>query len=231
MWKKSLSPRSKRKRKTTSRDWDRIFAVLRGEYETQPSPSLNQLTDGGSSPWQILVATILSLRTKDAVTVAASRKLFAVAPDPRSTRHLTAPELEQLIYPAGFYRTKARQIVAIAELLEPRDEVPATRERLLELPGVGRKTANLVLNLAFGVDAICVDTHVHRIPNRLGWISTATPEESEKALEAVWPQSHWIEANALLVSFGQQTCTPVLPRCSVCPFEQECERKGVGKSR
>lgn len=166
------------------------------------------------------------------MTLATSRRLFAVAPDPAATRGLAEEQIAERIFPAGFYRTKARQILSIAHLLAPhQDRVPPTREGLLALPGVGRKTANLVLNLAFGVEAICVDTHVHRIPNRLGWISTCTPEESEQALEALWPRRHWIEANGLLVSFGQEVCTPVSPRCSICVFRTDCQRKGVEKSR
>jgi endonuclease-3 len=146
-------------------------------------------------------------------------------------RALSAEAVEQLIFPAGFYRTKAAQLRAIARLLAEKDEVPRTRDGLLALPGVGRKTANLVLNLAFGLDAICVDTHVHRIPNRLGWIDTKTPEQSEAALEALWPRQHWIEANGLLVSFGQSVCTPLSPRCSLCPFRPDCEQRGVRKAR
>jgi len=209
-----------------------VFQVLRDQAASAPSPSLNILTDAGSTPWQILVSTILSLRTRDEVTLAASARLFALAADPASTRGCSEEAIAAAIFPAGFYRTKARQILAIASLLEPlADQVPATREALLAWPGVGRKTANLVLNLAFGVEAICVDTHVHRIPNRLGWITTRTPEESEVALEALWPSRHWIEANGLLVSFGQHVCTPTSPRCSICPFRSHCLRKGVEKSR
>jgi endonuclease-3 len=164
--------------------------------------------------------------------VAASNRLFEVAPDVPATRKLEPEKLEKLIFPVGFYRQKSKQILDIAHRLQAKgDRVPATREELLGLPGVGRKTANLVLNLAFGVEAICVDTHVHRIPNRLGWISTKTPEESEMELEALWPRKHWIEANALLVSFGQQTCTPVSPHCAGCPLSHGCERRGVVKSR
>lgn len=224
-------PRKKRK-KTNRESWDEVFAVLREHAASRPSPSLNVLTEAGSTPWQILASTILSLRTRDEVTLSASRRLFALAADPGATRRLPEETVAQVIFPVGFYRTKARQLLAIASLLESRsDTVPSTREELLPLPGVGRKTANLVLNLAFGVDAICVDTHVHRIPNRLGWIATRTPEESEAALEALWPRSHWIEANGLFVSFGQEICTPLSPRCSICPFHGHCKREGVVKSR
>lgn len=220
---------------TTTRsdqDWEVCFAELRRQAASRPSPSLNVLHAEGSTPWQILVSTILSLRTRDEATLETSRRLFQVAPDPAATRSLTDTRIAELIFPAGFYRTKARQILAIADLLKDRAEVvPSTREELLAYPGVGRKTANLVLNLAFGVPAICVDTHVHRIPNRLGWIATDTPEQSEQALEALWPRRHWIEANGLLVSFGQEICTPLSPRCSICVFRSNCPRKGVEKSR
>ena len=226
----SSPPRPKRKRTTKNRDWEAIFSVLRQAYEARPRPSLNVLTDTGSTPWQILAATILSLRTKDEVTLQASRNLFTKAPDPGSLRALSESEIAKAIYPAGFYQTKARQLLAISHLLESRgDRVPATKEGLLALPGVGPKTANLVLNLAFGVEEICVDTHVHRIPNRLGWIATTTVEESELALRALWPRQHWIEANALLVSFGQTVCTPVSPRCSTCPFAPDCDQRGRGE--
>jgi len=172
------------------------------------------------------------LRTKDQTTLDASRRLFAAAPDPAATRALTEEAVAALIFPVGFYKTKARQLKTIADLLARwNDEVPRTREELLELPGVGRKTANLTLNLAFGIDAICVDTHVHRISNRLGWIKTDTPEESETALEAVLPRRHWIEANELLVSFGQTTCQPVSPWCSKCPLTRDCPRVSVTRSR
>jgi len=145
---------------------------------------------------------------------------------------MSEDDLAQTIYPVGFYRTKARHILTIARSLEASgDQLPQTREGLMAWPGVGRKTANLVLNLAFGIDAICVDVHVHRIPNRLGWIDTKTPEESEQALEALWPQKYWMEANQLLVSFGQTVCTPLSPRCSTCPFRGDCKRKGVQKTR
>lgn len=231
--KKNSVPRLRKKRKkTNSESWDAVFGVLRDQAASRPSPSLNVLTDAGSSPWQILVSTILSLRTRDEVTLATSSRLYTLAADPAATRSLAQEIIEQAIFPAGFYRTKARQILAIAHLLKPlKDQVPSDRDILLTWPGVGRKTANLVLNLAFGIEAICVDTHVHRIPNRLGWITTRTPEESEVALEALWPRKHWIEANGLLVSFGQEVCTPTSPRCSICPFRSHCLRKGVERSR
>lgn len=185
---------------------------------------------------------MISLRTKDDVTLAASRRLFAAAGTPAELASLDEEEIARLIYPAGFYRMKAGNIREVARTVARQGTVPDTLELLTALPGVGRKTANLVLNLGFGIPAICVDTHVHRIANRLGWIATRTPDETERALMALMPARHWIETNELLVAFGQQVCTPVSPRCSACPFRGPgddrrsgarpiCRRVGVTKSR
>ena len=184
-------------------------------------------------PFRLLVACVISLRTKDAVTAAASARLFAVAATPRAVAALPESRIAKLIFPAGFYRTKARQIREIARrvAVEHDGRVPAGREALLGLPGVGRKTANLVLGLGFGVPAICVDTHVHRIANRLGLVRTRTPEQTEHALEEVLPERYWIDINDLLVTFGQQVCHPTSPRCSSCPLAARCPRTGVTRSR
>ena len=146
---------------------------------------------------------------------------------------LSKEEIEKAIYPAGFYRNKAQNILAISQILIDQYEgkVPPNQQKLLELPGVGIKTANLTLNLGFGIEAICVDIHVHRISNRIGWIATKTPEESEKALQLVMPREFWIPLNEILVSFGQTICTPVSPFCSRCPIYNDCQRVGVTKSR
>ena len=184
-------------------------------------------------PFRLLVACIISLRTKDQVTAEASARLFARASTPAALAALPEKTIARLIYPAGFYNTKARQIRAIARSIarERAGRVPSTREELLALPGVGRKTANLVLGLGFGTPAICVDTHVHRISNRLGLVGTRTPEETEAALENVLPQRYWIDINDLLVTFGQNVCHPTSPRCSTCPLTDRCPRVGVGRSR
>lgn len=184
-------------------------------------------------PFRLLVACIISLRTKDAVTSQASARLFACAATPQSIAELGEEEIARLIFPAGFYRTKARQIRAIAAtLLEQQGaNVPPDRDALLALPGVGRKTANLVLGLGFGIPAICVDTHVHRISNRLGLVATRTPEQTELALERVLPRGEWIDINDLLVTFGQQVCHPTSPRCSTCSLASRCPRVGVTRSR
>ena len=184
-------------------------------------------------PFAVLVSTMISLRTKDEVTAAASSRLLARAGGPAALAALSEAVIARLIFPAGFYRTKARHLRAAARLLLQRHggRVPKSMEDLLALPGVGRKTANLVRNLGFALDGICVDTHVHRISNRLGWVRTRTPLETERALEKVLPRRWWIPVNGLLVAFGQRTCTPQSPKCSACPVRRHCARVGVTRSR
>ncbi len=189
--------------------------------------------ESSRSPYRLLVACVISLRTKDEVTSAASRRLFALADNVDLLADLEEDRIAQAIYPAGFYNTKARQLRQIAAIL--RDdfggEVPATEADLLALPGVGRKTANLVLGLGFGKPAICVDTHVHRISNRLGLVRTKTPEQTERALTGVLPRDLWIPINDLLVTFGQNRCHPISPRCASCVLADLCPRIGVTRSR
>ena len=186
-----------------------------------------------SDPFQVLVATVLSARTKDPVTNAAMERLWPRASTPQAILALDRTELAALLKPVGFYETKARQLQELAQLLFDKHDgqVPSSREELLELPGVGRKVANLVLNICFDFPAICVDTHVHRIANRLGWVETDTPEQSERALEALVPQSHWAMLNRVLVNHGQQVCQPVSPFCSLCQLAGACPRLGVSRSR
>ena len=204
-----------------------------GEARAAVRPTTLAKVERRRDPFRLLVACVISLRTKDAVTAQASARLFAVAATPRAVARLREARIARLIFPAGFYNTKARQIRAIARQVEAAHggAVPADRDELLALPGVGRKTANLVLGLGFGVPAICVDTHVHRISNRLGLVRTRTPEQTEHALEAVLPRRDWIEINDLLVTFGQHTCHPTSPRCSSCPLAVRCPRHGVTRSR
>jgi endonuclease-3 len=184
-------------------------------------------------PWAVLVSTILSLRTKDEVTLAASRRLLAKAPGPRELAALSEAGIARLAYPAGFYRTKAANLKKIAAILLAgcKGEVPADMDALLALPGVGRKTANLVLIEAFDLPGICVDVHVHRISNRAGWVSTKTPEETEMALREILPRKYWKGINALLVLYGQNLCRPVSPYCSRCVIKKHCKRIEVGRSR
>ena len=184
-------------------------------------------------PYFVLISTVISLRTKDDVTIKASRRLFEVASTPSDMLKLSNEQIEQLIYPAGFYKRKAHQIKEISKILVEKysGKVPSDPEALMALPGVGLKTTNLTLNLGFGIDAICVDCHVHQISNRLGWIKTKTPEESEKALMRIMPKRFWIPLNELLVSYGQEVCTSVSPKCSLCPQNATCPKVGVTHSR
>jgi endonuclease-3 len=181
-------------------------------------------------PFQILIATLLSARTQDATTLAASTRLFQVARTPDAVLQLTTRQIERLIYPVSFYRNKARHVKAASRVLLERfsGRVPATLEELLMLPGVGRKTANLVLILAFRSDrSICVDTHVHRISNRLGWVRTRTPEETEQALYRACAPQWWPYINQYLVTWGQNVCRPVYPRCASCALAASCPKTGV----
>lgn len=209
------------------RDWDRELTVI--SDSVQPFSAAVQ----PDSPWNVLVATIISLRTKDAVTLESSRRLLSRASDPRQLLELGQQTVEKLIYPAGFYRKKAENLVRISEILIDRyhAEVPSDRDALMDLPGVGLKTANLVLSVGFGIPAICVDIHVHRIANRRGWIATGTPDQSEAQLRTVLPQKWWILVNHILVVFGQNICTPVSPHCSRCPVREDCPRTGVQRFR
>ena len=214
-------------------EWDYIVETLRKISKDSVTPTVFDYSYRRSTPFQILISTIISLRTKDPVTYASSERLFANAPDPVSILSLDRSEISELIYPAGFYRRKADNIKQIANILmeEYNGKVPKNLEDLLKLPGVGRKTANLTLGLGYGIPALCVDTHVHRIPNRMGWVDTKTPEKTEFALVKILPQKYWIEINELLVAFGQTICTPVSPKCSLCPFKDLCQKVGVEKSR
>ena len=183
-------------------------------------------------PFQVLIATLLSARTQDATTLAASTRLFKVARTPRTMAVLTVRQIERLIYPVSFYRHKARHVKATCRVLVERfgGRVPATMDELLVLPGVGRKTANLVLILAFKSQRhICVDTHVHRISNRLGWVRTRTPDETERALYAAIADRWWPYVNLYLVTWGQNVCRPIYPRCSGCVLRPWCPRAGVTK--
>ena len=186
-----------------------------------------------SDPFRVLIACILSLRTQDTTTGPASARLFAVAETPEQLLRLSPRRIEQLIFPVGFYHTKARVILGICRDLLDRfgGHVPDEIDDLLRLKGVGRKTANLVVTMGYGKPGICVDTHVHRISNRLGYVKTRTPEATEMALRARLPRRYWIGYNDLLVSFGQNVCTPISPRCSLCPVRALCRRVGVTTSR
>ncbi|HVH28514.1 MAG TPA: endonuclease III [Vicinamibacterales bacterium] len=205
--------------------------TLAREIDGLELPAVEKISDSQEEdPFQVLIATLLSARTQDATTLAASTRLFRIARTPRSMARLTARRIERLIYPVSFYRNKARHVRATCELLVSRfgGRVPTTMEELLTLPGVGRKTANLVLILSFkSLKNICVDTHVHRISNRLGWVRTGTPEETEQALYRSTPDRWWPYINLYLVTWGQNVCRPLYPRCGTCAIARWCQRVGV----
>lgn len=214
-------------------DWERQVKLIRRCILGSEEPSVSKIAAGKRDPFRVLISTIISLRTKDAVTSASAGRLFELADGPEAMCRLPEKKIAETIFPAGFYRQKARQIKECSRIIMDRHNggVPGSRDELLKLPGVGLKTANLTLNLGFGIDAICVDTHVHRISNRLGWVRTKTPDDTEGELAKVLPRKYWIEINSLLVTFGKSVCTPVSPFCSTCPLEPECPRIGVTRSR
>ena len=199
--------------------------------EHLPQPLIDQMHAAGS--FKVLIATLLSLRTRDETTAIVAPRLFAIAETPAQMAALDEHHIAELIYPVGFYRNKARDIKAICTILITKynGNVPTTMDELLALPGVGRKTANLVLAIGHNIPAICVDIHVHRICNRWGYLDTKTPEETEMALRRDLPESAWIAINGLLVTLGQQICHPVSPRCSQCPVADVCARRGVTRQR
>jgi endonuclease-3 len=214
-------------------DIDRFMAVLEEHYPTWSAPIITFIAQRGASPFEILASTLLSLRTKDLVTAEASARLFEAARTPQEILALDSEAIERLIYPVGFYKTKARRLRQISAILMERHEgrVPEDLDALLALPGVGRKTANLVRVEGFGLDGICVDTHVHRISNRVGYVRTRTPEQTEMRLRGKLPRRYWGRYNEILVAFGQVICQPVSPWCSRCPAFTLCPRVGVGRSR
>jgi endonuclease-3 len=222
-----------RARRTEPGTLERSIAAMRAAVAGGGAASVTEIANRDRDPFRILISTILSLRTKDAVTAAASERLFALASTPRELAALDARRIERAIYPAGFYKTKARTVRETARRIDREFDgrVPDTIEALLTFKGVGRKTAALVVSLGYGRDAICVDTHVHRISNRLRWVDTRTPAETERALMIVLPRRHWIGINDTMVSFGQRVCLPVSPRCSLCPLSADCPRHGVVRHR
>jgi endonuclease-3 len=223
--------KKKTARSVTARQVDRVMRTLSRAIDGMELPAIEKISDAqAEDPFQILIATALSARTQDATTHAASTRLFRRARTPRTMAKLSIGEIEQLIYPVSFYRNKARNVKACCEELVERfgGRVPSTLEELVTLPGVGRKTANLVMILAFrSRQNICVDTHVHRISNRLGWVQTMLPEETERALYLVAPRRWWASINLYLVTWGQNVCRPIHPRCRDCVIAPDCPRIGV----
>jgi endonuclease-3 len=215
------------------RSVSRALAVLRREAPAWNAPIVGFIAMQSRDPFKTLISCILSLRTKDQTTLVASERLFARADTPAKMLRLSARTLERLIYPVGFYRTKARVIRGICrDLIDKfQGRVPDEIDLLMTLKGVGRKTANLVVTEAFAKPGICVDTHVHRISNRWGLVKTKTPDRTEIALREVLPRRHWLEYNGILVAFGQTICHPTSPWCSRCKIADLCPRIGVVRSR
>jgi endonuclease-3 len=213
-----------------------IHSVMHALHEAAPAwsaPVVTEMASLSRDPYLVLIACLLSLRTKDETTGPAARRLFALADTPEKMLTLPLAQIERAIYPVGFYKTKAHTVLEISRVLREKydGQVPDEIDELLTLKGVGRKTANLVITQGFQKLGICVDTHVHRISNRWGYVQTKTPEETEMALRAKLPQQYWIEINDLLVALGQTICHPTSPKCSLCPIEQHCAKVGVVRSR
>jgi endonuclease-3 len=211
-----------------------VIKILRRDTGKFELPSVSQIAlPEKDRPFRVLISCILSLRTKDEVTFPASERLFNRAPDMKSLAHLEPKEIEKIIYPVGFYRNKAKQIPEICRRLihEFKGKVPEEIDELLKLKGVGRKTANLVRTVGYGKPGICVDTHVHRISNRLGLIKTKDPHQTEFKLREILPERYWIDYNDLLVTWGQNICKPVSPICSRCGIEKFCGKVNVIKHR
>jgi endonuclease-3 len=210
-----------------------IIGLIEEGLAKRELPIVSKLAEEHCGPFTILISTLLSLRTKDEVTAVATERLFAHAKTPTEMARLTEDEIIKAIYPVGFYRNKAKTILAVCRTLIENYAglVPDSIEELLKMRGVGRKTANLVVALGFNGPGICVDIHVHRISNRIGYVRTKNPEETEFALRAKLPPQYWKKYNTLMVSFGQNICRPVSPLCSVCPLAGCCQRVGVTKNR
>lgn len=214
-------------------DISRVIELITEAMRSKSLPIVSDLAEKESTPFQILISTLLSLRTKDEVTEVATRRLFALASTPAEMLELSEDQIAAAIYPVGFYKNKSKTILHVCgELVEKyNSHVPDSIEELLSLKGVGRKTANLVVTLGYGGEGICVDTHVHRISNRLGYVGTKTPEETEYALREKLPRKYWTEYNTIMVAFGRNICRPVSPLCTRCPVSGLCEKVGVKKHR
>jgi len=215
-----------------SKNISQIMKILTKIYFSSNKTTLNKMRKK-PDPFKILISCLLSLRTQDKNTETASRKLFAVADTPKEIIRLPIQKLEKLIFSSGHYKKKARTLKHVSKVLieKHNGKVPKTREELLKIKGIGPKTSNIVLAFAFGKLVIPVDVHVNRIPNRIGWIKTKTPEQTEKELEKILPKKYWREFNAIFVQFGQTICQPISPWCSKCFINKYCKKVGVKRSR
>lgn len=217
---------------TSQKEMVEVIKILKKEIGKFTDPSITQISDETEDPFKVLISCILSLRTRDATTTAASERLFRLAETPERMLKLPVKQIEKAIYPVSFYRTKAVRIRGICKDIIGKFEgsIPETMEDLLSLKGVGRKTANITMIYGHNkANHIAVDTHVHRVPNRMGWLNTKTPEQTEQELVRIIPRRHWQDLNNLLVTFGQNVCRPVGPKCYECPVEKHCryEKKNL----
>ncbi len=208
-----------------------MFSILDDDSQLSKAPVFSFMSTVGDGAFRVLISTILSLRTKDEVTAPATERLFDVVTTPEDITKLSELQIQKLIYPVGFYKVKTKQILKIAEILIQKydSKVPDDLDLLLELPGVGRKTANLVMDVAFGQPAICVDIHVHRISNRLGFCDTKTPEDTEFYIRENVSEDIWRLFNKPLVALGQVICRPISPKCEICPIAEFCAKKIIKK--
>jgi endonuclease III len=211
----------------------KVMKILNKYFENQTPPTIRRTAKKTRDPFKILISCLLSLRTQDKNTKKASEKLFAVADTPEKISILPVKKIERLVYSSGHYKKKARTIKNISKILieKFKGKVPNTKQELLSMKGIGPKTANIVLSFAFNKSVLPIDTHCHRIPNRLGWVKTKNPEQTEKELEKILPRKYWKEFNTTFVLFGKTICQPISPWCSKCPVEKYCEKIGVKKSR
>lgn len=218
----------------TTFPFDQMMKALTAFFPKEAAPIITRISQGQKSdPFVVLVGTLLSLRTKDETTEKVMETLMPHVRKPRDLLRIPTGDLERMIYPVGFYRNKAKILKEVAGTIITSfgGKVPDTIEELLTIRGIGRKTANLVVTEGYGKPGICVDTHVHRISNRLGIVSTKNPHQTEEMLRQVLPQKYWIVYNSLLVTFGKRVCTPLSPKCSQCPINSICPKKNVTKSR
>ncbi len=211
---------------------EKIIKILKKVYPTHTKTTLNRMRDNPEA-FKILISCLLSLRTQDKNTEIASKKLFEVADTPEKILKLPVEKLEKLIFSSGHYKKKARVLQHVSKIIlkDFNGKVPNTKEELMSIKGIGPKTANIVLAFAFGKNVLPIDTHCHRIPNRLGWVQTKTPEKTEKELEKILPKKYWRDFNAIFVQFGKTICLPISPKCSECPIKKFCPKVGVEKHR
>ncbi|VVB84085.1 G/T mismatches repair enzyme [uncultured archaeon] len=210
----------------------KIMKILKSHYSSTDKTTLNRMRKNPDA-FKILISCLLSLRTQDKNTEIASRRLFEVADTPEEILKLPVKKLEKLIFSSGHYKKKARTLKHVSEIIlkDYNGKVPDTREELMSIKGIGPKTANIVLAFAYGKNVLPIDTHCHRIPNRLGWVKTKTPESTELELGKILPKKYWKDFNAIFVQFGKEICVPISPKCSICPINEYCSKIGVKKRR